>query len=170
MVQGEKDQNSLATGINRTGVINYTKDNIVYKIMDNYDKMNYAVYMMDYDVEKYKEVGEGAAEVSLRQSFKGKHSIMQKIMTWLFGANPKSSLARIVNVFTYVSLLLIIFVFGMWIAFYILGVFITIQPVKKTVLLVTWIFLVGLVGLTYILEYVSNKTYENLEILHYYIK
>jgi preprotein translocase subunit SecG len=155
-----EEDRSLRRSNNQGGSINYTRDSIVFKEMDDYDKVNYAVFMMRYNVEDKKEVGEGAAEISS----------VKKAEDLIKISNPKNTLMRIANMLTFVGVVLIIIIFILWISLYIAGIFMTINSIKKTTVFYSGVFLIGLVGITYILDYVYNKAFDRIEILHYYIK
>lgn len=153
-----EEERSLRKTNNQGGGINYSRSNIMFKELDEYEKMNYALFMMKYNVQDKKEVGEGAAEFKAIE----KPTDIIKI--------DKSVFIRIVNMMTFLSFLMVIIIFVFWICFYIAGIFVNINSVKKTMLLYTGIFLICLLGLTYILDYMYNKTFDRIEIIHSYIR
>lgn len=143
--------------------INYTKDNPSYEELDMYDKMNFAVYMMDYNVQDKKEFAEGLS--STKQGFQGTASFMMI-------ARPQT----LISLLTFIDFMLIVIMILILIAMYIIDLVLSmfgvkvISPIKKSVMLWMIFALVLIYLLIFIIEYVYNKVQNRIEIINYNIK
>jgi hypothetical protein len=133
--------------------INYTKNHPSFLELDKYDKMNYAVYMINYDVEKNKSFAEGAITA------KGGYNQFATIEMIL---KPQ----RLLNFLLFIAF---VFIVLMVVQLFLLILF-NASPVKKSVC--TWmiICLLGIMCLTYLLSYVADRVVTSLENINYNIK
>lgn len=131
------------------GYVQYSKDYVDYDMMEEPEKMNYAYYMMRYNVHDRKEIAEGALEV---KSIKRPEDLF-KIQS------PKAAIYRFSNVLAYLGFMLFIIVFLAWIIAIIKGA----NPVKKDALRMGFLLLLGILALSYILEWVQHRTETKLD-------
>lgn len=137
--------------------VNYVRDSPLYQDLDMADRVNFAIFMQKYNVEKNKEFAGGLEEV------KGKS---WEQMSFEFIRNPQ----RLINFMTFVSFFVVVLLFVIWLIMVFLSSFTEINPAKKSTTLWMVISLIGLILLTYILDFVYNRTLDNLENLSYTIK
>lgn len=142
--------------------INYTADDPSYEEMDPYDKMNYSVFLLDYNVQEKKEFAEGYEVTKL--GFMGASLNMF--------LNPHKLISMLTFVDFTIIVIMIIILIVMYIADIILSMFgvKVISPIKKSVFMWMILCLVLLYLLIFIVEYVYNKVQNRLEIINYNIK
>lgn len=164
---GAKDETEvmqLLMASEKGGFIYHTRNHIDFVDMNDYDKMNYALFMMKYDVNHQKELGIGAAEFSSM-----KLSDLNTVQGWakLFKLDtPKNTITRYISLMTYISAFLVVVAIVMLILAYIVRA----GPAKKTTLMLLVVFLVGLVIVTYLVDYVLTDAERKIENIQYYIK
>lgn len=143
--------------------INYTKDDPSYDEMDPYDKMNYAVYLLDYNVQDKKEFAEGYE--GTKQGFMGNASINMFL-------HPQKLISMLTFIDFMIIVIMILILIFMYIADMILSMFgvKVISPIKKSVFMWMILCLVLLYLLIFIVEYVYNKVQNRIEIINYNIK
>ena len=133
--------------------INYTKDHPSFRELDAYDKMNYAVFMINYNVEAKKEFAEGA------QTAKGGYNQFASVQMVL---KPQ----KLLNFLTFIAFILVVLMVVQWILLYIVNA----TPVKKSVMMWMIVCLLGIIALTYILTYVMDRAVTRIENINYNIK
>lgn len=137
--------------------VNYSRDNPMYQDLQPADKVNFSVFMMKYNVEKNKEFAGGLEEV------RGKS---WEQMSFEFIRNP----TRLINFMTFVAFFMVIALFVLWLVMVFLSSFMDISQDKKSATFWMMVSLIGLILLTYILDYVYGRTLDKLENLSYIIK
>jgi len=151
--------------------INYSRNNVLYQQMNDYDRANYGVYMMNFNVERNAEFAGGLSDVRTAgkdwQSLVGFHLIRrpQKLINFATFA----AFAMIIILFVILIIMLILTLFFKLIRL-ITSVEIEIPRVKRVVLFWMIIALV-LVGLSLLLiQWVYDRTITRLENIIYIIK
>jgi hypothetical protein len=144
--------------------VNYTADDPSYEEMDPYDKMNYAVFLLDYNVQEKKEFAEGYE--GTKKGFLGEYTSID----WLLHPQKLISLLTFIDFAIIVIMIIILIV--MYIADIILSMFgvKVISPIKKSVFMWMILCLVLLYLLIFIVDFVYNKVQNRLEIINYNIK
>lgn len=160
------------------GLINYTLEHPEYIALDDHDKMNYAQFMLNYDVEKNKEFVEGAksAMCEKAQGATGIEGHIQRFFacnaSWEMIKRPQ----RLVNFLTFISFFLIVFMFCMWIAFLLIGAIgnafgkIWIAPVKAPTLFIMIVTVCGVMALMHIFQHFYDRAVDRVEIVGLNIK
>lgn len=132
--------------------INYTSSHPSYLELNMYDKMDYAFYMMNYNVEDKKEFAEGIEDLS---DVRGN-------ISFELVRRPQ----KLVNIMSFLGFVLLVVMVIMFVLMYVVVIFgIQVSPAKKDVMMWMIIFLFGLMTLTYILDYVYNKAIDRIEIV-----
>ena len=133
------------------GYINYTKDSYLLNMLESDDKMDFAFHIMKYNVNEKAEMAEGASE--LRQANPRRLQDLFKL------EHPKKVLTRTTNIATFLSILMLIVVFILWVGCYVVGA----DDVKKKVLGMVLVLCLGLIIASYVLEWVKNKAIEKID-------
>jgi hypothetical protein len=138
--------------------VNYTKENPSYQDLQPNEKMDYAVFMMRYNVEKNKEFAGGLEEVRGKSWEK---------MTLEFISNPQ----RLVNFMTFAAFGMVLVLVVIWLILHFLSMLtVDIKPTKKSTTIWLAITLGGLILLTFIIDFVYGRVLEALENLSSNIK
>ena len=167
--QGMKSANSneinqMVIASEKGGFINYTKNHIDYVDLDDYDKMNYAAFMLKYNVEHQKEIGYGAADFA---QFNLKDLTTGEGFAKLFKLeSPKKTIMRYMSLITYLAFCSVILMIIALIVAYIFQA----GSAKKSTIFWMIIFLAGMVGITYVMDFVLNNAQEKIEVIQYYLK
>ena len=143
--------------------INYTGNDPSYLEMNPYDKMNYSVFLLDYNVQDKKEFAEGYE--GTKQGFMGNASINMFL-------HPQKLISMLTFIDFMIIVIMILILIFMYIADMILSMFgvKVISPIKKSVFMWMILCLVLLYLLIFIVEYVYNKVQNRIEIINYNIK
>ncbi len=131
--------------------IKYNLDNPLYTELDVKDKVNFAFYMMKYDVDEKKEVAEGAKEFKGIKDYKDIFKLDK----------PQKVIARLTNLIVFLAVLLIVIVLVFWIILWIKGN----DPIKQKIVLNVLLFLIGLLGLMFLIDWVQKRAVDKKEIL-----
>jgi hypothetical protein len=167
--EGNKNKNAaeidaLVIASERGGFINYTKSHIDYVDLDDYDKMDYAAYMLKYNVEHQKEIGYGAADFA---QFNIKDLTTGEGFAKLFKLeSPKKTIMRYMSLITFLAFCTVIL---MLLALLVAFIF-QASTLKKSTIFWMIIFLVGMLGITYIMDFVLNNAQDKIENIQYYLK
>lgn len=131
--------------------IKYNLDNPLYTELDVKDKVNFAFYMMKYDVDEKKEVAEGAKEFKEIKNYKDIFKLDK----------PQRVITRLTNLIVFLAVLLIVIVFIFWVFLWIKGD----NPIKQKLIFNVFLFLVGLLGLMFLIDWVQKRAIDKKDIL-----
>lgn len=131
------------------GHVQYTKDDIGYQELSEQDKVNFAFYIMKYNVHDKKELSEGIYEVKQIRRPEDLFKIQ----------SPQVAMQRFSSIATFVGLLIAIILFVMWLFANIFG----IDPIKRGILGSALLTLIALIGLSYLISWVENRTLDKLD-------
>lgn len=153
------------------GIINYTLEHPEYQDMDDHDRMNYAAFMLQYDVEKNKEFVEGAKSsmCEMAQTATGVEGAVQRFFlcnaSWEMVKRPQ----RLVNFLTFISFMLIVIMFVMWLAMIIIGAVgdalgkVWIAPVKPPTLFIMILTVCGIMALVHLVQFFYDRVVNSVE-------
>lgn len=152
--------------------INYSKDHPSYMELDPYEKMNYAVYMIDYNVNEKQEFAQGLSStksLTTGSNTADKFILNESVMMFL---KPQGIISTMTFICFILILLMIVILIIMYIADVILSMFgvNVISPIKKSVMMWMSFALILIYLLIFIIDYVYNKVQSRLEIINYNIK
>lgn len=131
------------------GYVQYSKTNMDYSQLNEQDKMNFAYYIMKYNVHDKKELSESIYEV---KSVKRPEDIF-KIQS------PSVALHRFASIATFLGFLLLIVIFIMWLV----AIIFRVNPIKRSILFQAILTLGALVGLSYLFGWVEGRTVDKLD-------
>ena len=151
--------------------INYSRGNLRFQEMNEFDKVNYGVYMMNYNVEQNAEFAGGLSDVRTAgkdwQSLVGFHLFRkpQRLINF-------ATFCAFAMIIIMIILLLVLVILGVVFSIIrmLLGVEIEIPKVKKVVLFWMIIALVLIALTTYLVQWVYDRTIRSLENIMYIIK
>jgi len=130
----------------------YSKESYAYDELDMNDKIDFAVFMVNYDINKRKEFAEGAEDA------RGyRHTASFEMLL-----KPQ----KIINLLICISFALFVVFVILCLILYILRV----SSVKKSVALWMIITTIGIFCLIFLLEHLYFKVVDNLENIAYNIK
>lgn len=136
---------------NTSKTIKYNLDNPLYTELETKDKVNFAFYMMKYDVNDKKEIAEGAKEFKEIKNYSDIFKLDK----------PQNVITRISNLIIFLAILLIIIVFVFWLVLVIIGS----NPIKKQLIFYVFLFLVGLLCLIFLIDWVYKQVVDKKDIL-----
>lgn len=165
------DKRALKASVGDGGTIKFTRTNPQYKQLNDFEKVNYAVYMTKYNVFDKKDYGEGASYVKNTTKFyKLFYDPIFLVRRW------NSALL----VFSIAMFIIMIFLLILMWFYYLLGLNLLFANSKSEVLddgdarktnLFRLILFCGLMGFTgYVINFFFEKTMSRIEIIQYYIK
>lgn len=131
--------------------IKYNLDNPLYTELETKDKVNFAFYMMKYDVNDKKEIAEGAKEFRGIRNYKDIFKLDK----------PQNVVTRLTNLIVFLAMLLILIVFVFWIVLWIKGS----NPIKQQLLFNVFLFLLGLLGLMFLIDWVQKRAIDKKDVL-----
>lgn len=151
--------------------INYSVGNNLFQGMNVYEKADYGIFMMNYNVERNAEFAGGFSDV--RTAGKDWQSIV--------GFHLLRKPQRFINLATFVAFSMVIILIVLLIILVILGVLfkiirlllgveIEIPKVKKAVLFWMIIALIFIALTTFMIQWVYDRTIDRLENIMYIIK
>lgn len=155
--------------IKTSGIIKYTQDRPEYYSLPEDGKMDFAIYMLNYAVEKNKDFAQGYSEMQ------GVNFTSGKWWLSLLVPEPKLFVNRTVSLMYFLVVLLIIFMLILFIIFKFLrlgGNIINRTPiheVKDGTLLMTTLYLVFFAVSVFLVEKVYTMTTDKIEEVQYAI-
>jgi len=165
------DKRALKASVGEGGTIKYTKQSVHYKQLNDFEKMNYAVYMTKYNVFDKKDYGESARYTQNTTKF------YKLFYDPIFLVRRWNSMLLILSIALFV---IMIFLFILMRAYYMFGLNLLFANSKSEVLddgearktnLFRLILFCGLLGLTgFVINLFFEKTMSRIEIIQYYIK
>lgn len=146
--------------------INYTRSHPMYVDMTPYDKVDYAVFMMNYNVEHNAEFAGGFADVKKAgrdwQSLVGFHLLRrpQKLINL-------ATFCAFLLIFIMIVLLIVMILYNL-----LLGSLLDAKINKMKIKVLFWmiICLLLVVGATYLIDFVYTRAIDRLENVMYIIK
>lgn len=152
--------------------VNFSKDHPSYLELDPYEKMDYAVYMIDYNVNEKEEFAKGLSSTkSLTTGSKTADKFVLNESVMMF-VRPQGMIATMTFICFILIVLMVLILIVMYIADVILSMFgvSVISPIKKSVMMWMSFALILIYLLIFIIDYVYNKVQSRLEIINYNIK
>lgn len=146
--------------------INYTRTNPLYVDMNNHDKVDYAVFMMNYNVEHNAEFAGGFADV--RQAGENWQSLV--------GFHLLRRPQKLINLATFCAFLLVIIMIALLIVMFVwnvtLGALIDSKINNEKLKVLFWMIvcLLLIVASSYIIDLVQTRVVDRLENVMYIIK
>lgn len=156
--------------IKTSGIIKYTQDRVEYYSLPPDGKMDFAIYMLNYAVEKNKDFAEGYSEMQ------GVNFTSAKWWLSLLAPEPRFFINRTVSLMYFLVILLIIFMLILYIIFKFLrlsGFLLNRTPiheVKDGTLLMTTLYLILFAVSVFLIEKIYTMTTDKIEEVQYAIQ